>query len=201
MVGMGFVASFNFMALHETIHRSAFKTRVFNDIGMQVAGFLTLRPAFHYFYYHWQHHKYTGDPERDSELQPSLLDMDVSTVPGYVAYISGIPFWFDAISTTIKHALGMTEDKPYINTPKAKSQVVWEARAYLVLYASLLIGGLSLAPLGSWLLTFWVLPALIGQPFLRFYLFGEHRGCQETTNVLQNTRTPNPKPLTLNPIL
>ena len=45
MVAMAFVMSFNFMALHETVHRSAFKSRLWNDIFMQVAGFLTLRPV------------------------------------------------------------------------------------------------------------------------------------------------------------
>ena len=45
MVAMSFVMSFNFMALHETVHRSAFKSRLWNDIFMQIAGFLTLRPV------------------------------------------------------------------------------------------------------------------------------------------------------------
>ena len=45
MVGMAFVMAFNFMALHETVHRSAFKSRIWNDVFMQVAGLLTLRPV------------------------------------------------------------------------------------------------------------------------------------------------------------
>lgn len=31
-----------------------------NDICMHIAGFVCLRPALHYFYYHWAHHKFTG---------------------------------------------------------------------------------------------------------------------------------------------
>ena len=58
MVAMGFVASFNFMPLHECVHRSAFKTRALNDAVMHVAGFLTMRPAQHYFYYHWAHREH-----------------------------------------------------------------------------------------------------------------------------------------------
>jgi fatty acid desaturase len=77
MLGMALVCSFNFMALHETVHRSAFKSRMWNDVVMHVAGFLTMRPALHYFYYHWAHHKFTGNPEMDSELIPSALDMDI----------------------------------------------------------------------------------------------------------------------------
>jgi len=45
MVAMAFVMAFNFMPLHETVHRSAFKTRLWNDVFMHVAGLLTLRPV------------------------------------------------------------------------------------------------------------------------------------------------------------
>jgi len=45
MIGMAFVMSFNFMALHETVHRSAFKSRMWNDVFMHVSGFLTMRPV------------------------------------------------------------------------------------------------------------------------------------------------------------
>jgi hypothetical protein len=30
---------------------------------------------------------------------------------------------------------------------------------------------------------------VLGQPFLRFYLMAEHRGCRESANILENTRT------------
>ncbi len=161
MVAMAFVMAFNFMPLHETVHRSAFKTRLWNDVFMHVAGLLTLRPvrcapacargraaappasqpapvsrlsaaflqALHYFYYHWAHHKFTGDPEKDSELIPSPLDMDVTTLPGYMLYISGLPFWFDAITSTVKHALGICPEH-YLSAAKAKKEITFEARVY-----------------------------------------------------------------------
>ena len=130
MMSMAFVMSFNFMALHETVHRSAFKSRVWNDVFMHVAGLLTLRPALHYFYYHWAHHKFTGNPEMDSELIPSALDMDVTTWAGYLLYVSGLPFWFDAITSTFKHAMGICPEH-YLAADKAKNEVTTEARVYL----------------------------------------------------------------------
>ena len=42
-VSMAFVASFNFMPLHECVHRSAFTSRWLNDVVMHIAGFLCLR--------------------------------------------------------------------------------------------------------------------------------------------------------------
>ena len=49
----------------------------------------------------------------------------------------------------------------------------------------------------GWLWTGLVLPALVGQPFLRAYLLAEHAGCDEGAgNMLANTRTL----LTLRPV-
>jgi hypothetical protein len=36
---------------------------------------------------------------------------------------------------------------------------------------------------------YWLLPSLLGQPFLRFYLIAEHNGCKTGENMLNNTRT------------
>ena len=188
MVGMAAVMACNFMPLHECVHRSAFKSRFWNDVFMHVAGVLTMRPAMHYFYYHWAHHKFTGDPSKDSELIPSALDMDVSTWSGYLLYISGLPFWFDAITTTLKHAAGICPEH-YLTADRAKHEVTTEARVYTSFYLSLLAASLLSPAFAAGLWTYAVLPSVLGQPFLRFYLMAEHRGCRESTNVLENTRT------------
>ena len=39
------------------------------------------------------------------------------------------------------------------------------------------------------LLWLWVLPALLGQPFLRLYLLAEHGRCPFVANMLENSRT------------
>lgn len=107
MLGMAFVSSFLFNGLHETVHRSAFRSRFVNNAWAHIFGFLCLRPARHYFYYHWQHHKHTGNRDLDSELQPgSFLDLPIETPVGYLSYISGVPFWIDAVSSIVRHAMG-----------------------------------------------------------------------------------------------
>jgi fatty acid desaturase len=35
----------------------------------------------------------------------------------------------------------------------------------------------------------WIVPALLGQPFLRFYLLAEHRGRKSSPLIYENTRT------------
>lgn len=191
-VAMALVSAFFFCGLHETVHRTAFASRFLNDTMAQIFGLLTLRPARHYWYYHWQHHRYTGDPELDSELQPgSLLDMDITNPWRYGLYLSGIPFWVDATSTLVRHALGKTPEM-YLPTRQSKRQVIVEARLYLLCYAAM--GALSywrFPRLGAALARYWILPSLLGQPILRAYLLGEHHGLPTSKKALvyETTRT------------
>jgi len=78
----------------------------------------------------------------------------------------------------------------YLGNEKARHQVVQEARIYLLLYSLVEF----VAPVWSpsfqrhiW--RFWVMPAILGQPFLRFYLLAEHRGRRNSNLVTENTRT------------
>jgi len=38
-------------------------------------------------------------------------------------------------------------------------------------------------------LLYWVIPALLGQPWLRLYLLAEHTGCPAVADMFRNTRT------------
>jgi hypothetical protein len=48
-------------------------------------------------------------------------------------YMSGLPFWFDASTSLVRHALGRCEEL-YLGASSAKAQVAAEARVYLALY-------------------------------------------------------------------
>ena len=190
MLAVAFVSSFFFTGLHECVHRTAFKSVQLNDVVAHVFGFLCLRPAIHYRYYHWQHHKYTGDVDLDSELQAgSFLDLPVNSIPSYLFYLSGIPFWIDAVTTTLQHARGKCPEMYLHDDKKACHQVTFEARIYVALYAAM-AGLASVVPrVGSALRHYWIWPALLGQPFLRFYLLAEHRGRATSPVIYENTRT------------
>lgn len=55
----------------------------------------------------------------------------------------------------------------------------------LALYACAALSLLA-SPLLIWI---WLLPLLLGQPFLRLYLLAEHGRCPFVANMLENTRT------------
>ena len=65
---LGFVSSFYFTGFHEFIHNTAFRTKWINTLLSQVVGFFIFRGANWFWCFHWLHHRYTQDPERDPEL-------------------------------------------------------------------------------------------------------------------------------------
>ena len=62
-----------------------------------------------------------------------------------------------------------------------------EARLYVAFYVALLLASLALYT--TLLLWVWIVPLIVGQLFLRPYLYAEHTGCERTRSAFQNTRT------------
>ena len=92
----GYTISFLFMGEHECVHHTAFKTPILNDIVSYLFGFGCFRPPLHYRYYHWAHHRFTGNKLKDPELFNTFIDFDISnSFKNYLFYISGIPFFRD----------------------------------------------------------------------------------------------------------
>ncbi len=93
--------------------------------------------------------------------------------------------WRGNVAVLLRNASGRA-DWPYV-PERRRAALVTEARAMLGLYAILIAGS---AALGSALLLWvWVIPAILGQPFLRAYLLAEHTRCPLVANMLENSRT------------
>lgn len=84
------------------------------------------------------------------------------------------------------HALTGKVTVPWIPENK-RAVIVREAQIYVALYALLL--ALSLWFSSTLLLWVWIVPLIIGQFFLRPYLYAEHTGCDHTRSAFHNTRT------------
>ena len=61
----GLLLAFLFAPLHECIHGTAFRSKPLNTLVGAVAGFLLLLPARYFRSFHFQHHRFTNDSERD----------------------------------------------------------------------------------------------------------------------------------------
>jgi fatty acid desaturase len=181
LLGQGIVLTFLFAPLHECIHRTAFRSRAANAAVAVFCGAVLLLPAQYFRAFHFQHHRFTQDPERDPELAAPAP----AGRAGYLLRLTGLPYWCERLSTLWRHARGKITE-PFIAAHQ-RPAVRREARLHLGLYA--LLAAASLAAGSTVLLWLWVLPALLGQPFLRAFLMAEHSGCPQVPAMLANSRT------------
>ena len=177
----GILLVFLFCLQHEAVHKTPFRSAWLNAAAGWGAGLVNLLPPVWFHHFHMDHHRYTHDPARDPELARPLP----RSKAGLVWLIAGGPYWTSQIRTLLVNAAGRNRDG--FVPPAARAPVVWEARSFLAVYAA--AAGISIFAGSAALLWLWVLPALLGQPFLRVYLLAEHTGCPHVANMLENTRT------------
>ncbi len=180
LLPLGILWVFLFTLSHECTHDTPFATRWINRAVGHACALPLLLPFTWFRAFHMAHHKFTNDPERDPELadgpRPDIW-------PAYLRYLSGLSYWQSAAATLVHNATG-PRAAPYIPLRK---QAAIRREARLLLLAYLLIAlSLQVSPLVFWL---WILPSLIGQPFLRAYLLAEHGRCPPVANMLENSRT------------
>jgi fatty acid desaturase len=178
----GIALCFLFCALHESIHRTAFATRWLNDRVAWICGALLMLPPEYFRQFHFAHHRFTQDRSRD----PELAAPPPATLAAYLWRLSGVPYWRDRISVTLRHALTGRVSEPFIPETVAPL-VVREARQLWVLYLCVIAASIYLQRADA--LIYWVIPAVLGQPFLRAFLLAEHTGCAFGDDMLTNTRT------------
>jgi fatty acid desaturase len=181
LLPQGILIVFQFTLLHEAVHLTPFRSAWLNELAARVTSFLLILPSDWFRYFHFAHHRYTQDPEND----PELATPKPETLLQYVVHVSGMPVWWGAIKGLFINAADRNR-AAYI-PPKGYAKVKGEARVMIGLYA--LAAGVSVYFHSTLLLWIWVVPALIGQPFLRLYLLAEHGRCPFVANMLENSRT------------
>lgn len=177
----GYALAFLFCPFHECAHRTAFRTRWLNVAVGRLTGVLTFRPYDNYRVYHWEHHRFTQDPERDPELQFPKP----ASPAGYVLTLTGLPYLRRRLADMLVLATGRAE-RPWMPVSEHR-RLIAEARAQLAIYAA--AAAVSVALGSPALLLVWLLPFLVGQAFLQPYLLAEHTGCGHTRDSFANTRT------------
>lgn len=180
LLPLGVLWVFLFTLSHECTHDTPFATRWINRAVGHACALPLILPFRWFRAFHMAHHKHTNDPEHDPELAGGPRP---DTWRAYLLYLSGVRYWQSAASTVVHLAVG-TPAAPYL--PQRKIAAMRrEARILLLLYVGLALS-LLVSPLAFWL---WILPSVIGQPFLRAYLLAEHGRCPPVANMLENSRT------------
>lgn len=181
MLPLGVVLTFLFTPLHEVSHDTVFTARWLNRSVAVLCGFLILIPPRWFRYFHFAHHKHTHDPDRD----PELANPKPTTWAGYVIYLSGLPLWRSLAGVFWRNARGTARDD-YV-PDRQRTAIRREAQIMLACYALLL--AVSVAAGSALLLWVWIVPLVLGQPFLRAYLLAEHTLCPHVDDMFANTRT------------
>jgi fatty acid desaturase len=179
----GYLVAFLFMVVHETAHKTVFSSRRPNEILGHISSLMIALPYEHYQLFHWDHHRFTQDPDRDPELIHATIPSSDTRLA--IAY-SGIVQLTNRIKLLFRRAITGDAAAPWIPENK-RGLVVREARAYALVYLVLAIG--SIACSSTVLLWIWLVPLFVGQLFLRPYLYAEHTGCEQTRSAYENTRT------------
>jgi len=172
-----------FAPLHECTHYTAFRARRLNDAVAWLAGLaIVLSPTF-FRLEHRAHHAHTNDEEDD----PELIALPAS-VWGYLWYLSTVPYWAGLVHNMVDHARGRfnATERKFLNE-KQQREVAVRARWMWAFYAAVALVSLAL---GSWAaLTYWLIPRLLGEPWMRVIRMAEHVGMPLVPDFLQNTRT------------
>ena len=181
MLPLGILLIFQFTLMHETLHLTPFRRPWLNSAVSQICGYVLLLPPRWFRYFHLEHHRHTHVPDKD----PELASPKPQTIRQYWFYISGLPVWWASLKTLWVNASGKCA-VPYV-PDNARKWVQKEAIRMIIVYLALF--GISLIFGKTILLYIWLLPVMLGQPFLRLYLLAEHTGCPHTDNMFSNTRT------------
>lgn len=179
MLGLGLCLTFLFTLEHECTHRTPFASDGLADWVGRACGLVLVLPFEWFRWFHMAHHRWTNIEGQD----PELAGEKPATRTAWALHISGLPYWRAEIGLMGRLVRGgpLEEFVPQ----GARARVVREARWMALAYG---LAGLSLiwSPAVLW---FWIVPMLLGQPFLRLYLLAEHGDCPRVVDMFQNTRT------------
>ena len=183
----GILLAFLFCLLHEAVHRTPFRSAWLNGAAAWGAGLAVILPPAWFRHFHLAHHRHTHDPERDPELARPLP----RSKRGLAWHIAGGSYWAREGRVLLVNAAGRNRDA--FVPASARRALVGESRWFLLLYAGAAAASVHFGTAA--LLWLWLLPLMLGQPFLRLYLLTEHTGCPHVPDMLRNTRTTFTNPL------
>ncbi len=182
MAVYGVVLAHLFALLHESTHRTAFRSRWLNRAAAVGTGLVVGPPPRYFTLEHTAHHRYTQEAGRDPELiaLPESLGQ-------YAWFVIGGPYWAWSVHTLAAHAAGRFLPFETFVPEQQRRRVVVEARLFVAIYAAAV--AVSVAAGSMLIVWFWVVPRLLGEPAMRLARLSEHAGRPRTSDVTENTRS------------
>ncbi len=179
----GVIIVYWFQPFHECAHKTPFKTAWINSTVYWFSALISLLEPTHFYCEHMQHHRYTQQPDVDPERIPQADNRW-----GYLFYLTALPYFFYQLNGLFSHFFGCISvfEKAFIPAHK-RAQVVFEARVIVAIYIALIV--VSCVYQSWFLAVYWLLPRVVGEPFMRMIRLTEHQGCPLVPNLFRNTRS------------
>ena len=161
----GTIYTFSVCNWHETVHRTAFKTRWINEIFYHISSFMCDFEGFRWRWSHTFHHTYTLQTEGDydHEIQVSRPTELVWFFLNFVPF-SDLLFPHRLIKfEVLKHAFGFFSPVVQITAPeKQKSKILWNSRLYVLIWFVVIIVSIVYGTILP--ILYIILPSYYGKP-------------------------------------
>lgn len=179
MIPHGIALVFLFTLEHECTHKTPFANKTVNEWVGRICGVLIILPFEWFRYFHLAHHRWTNIAGKD----PEIAHPRPETPAQFAWFLTGLSYWWAMVLQVWRNAFGdfSADYLPERTHPRVQG----EARWMIAIYAGALVS-LFFTPTLLWI---WIIPALLGQPFLRLYTLAEHGRCPQVADMFLNTRT------------
>jgi fatty acid desaturase len=169
---------------HECAHGTAFRTRWLNELVFWVTSFVYFEGPHFRRYAHARHHTYTWIRAMDAQM-PFNTPL---TLKSWALEMSDLGQYVYDARHMARNALGRFDPEVIAFTPASElPKLTWESRIFLALY----LAGAAAAATGSlWVLTFLVIPRLVGGVTMQLYTIIQHAEMAEDQHDLtKSTRS------------
>jgi fatty acid desaturase len=176
---------------HECAHGTVFRARWLNETFFWLTSLLFGQEVLYRRYSHATHHTYTMYVGKDAQLpitQPAgALE--------YATWYSGVYYYAQFLKLLVLHSFGRFSEQTQRFVPSSElGRMRRNSRFFLVVYA--IAAGGSLYAQSGFLLWFWLLPKLAGDPVMMAFAGSQHFEKQENTHDLrESTRSLRPNPI------
>jgi fatty acid desaturase len=190
-VALSWMVSGMFGPFHECVHKTAFESRGLNTLGACLSGLLFGMAPATYHAFHFEHHRFTHNPERDPEIMtyPDALAVWPETNRAWLRLAGGTPL------IQLKYAvlIRFLKSEPKAGKPTAlweptgarRREVVWQSWLIVGFWVGLVIIAITVTPAVWWLL----LAFVISNAWQLLWTSAEHTGLPLEGTILNRTRT------------
>lgn len=191
VIALSWMLSAVFAPFHECVHRTAFTSRFLNAVGAWPTGILFGMAPATYHAFHFEHHRYTHDPERDPEIManPEFYAAWPATKSAWLQLASGFPLIrlkYYALRQFLRPTLKDGETPAsWAPTGAKRWSVVWQSWVVTGVWCGLAVLAFTTVPSLWWVLAAFVL----SHSWQLLWTATEHTGLPLEGTILARTRT------------